>query len=552
MTMDAASASPLRNRIWPFVAIVMLQVLLASGSIYVLSAVRAFVAGESQWSKAQKDAIHRLDHYIVTGDRQSYDRFREALQIPQADQEARELLETPDPDMDKVFDAVVRGGNHPEDAGALVWMLRNFQHHALLEEPLNHWRVGDRYLHDLAVLAEEVRDRHENGNEPDAPSVQRWQRALQDIDAGASPAASDFSEAMGRSSRRIVAWLLWLNGTTALVLVALALWQRRRVRLHRRRSADALAEERARGDATLAAVADPLLRVDAQGRIEAANPAAERLLGRTAPALQGQAVEALLAFAPEAGVPDAEPVTRQWLARLLHGAPFPGADRIHHLYPPAGPPLPVRLGGGPLLRDGVSTGAVLTLHDSRREEQASQQLDWHATHDALTGLLHRQAFIAEMAAVLEQHRAANAAGGLLHLHLDALKAVNEAHGHMAGDELLASAARVLQAEPNTQALPARLGGAEFAVLLPGSRTAVQEAAERLGTALRNMEVPWHTDRLRTTASIGMAYLTADVVTVEEALEAARQACSAVRRQGGDGVGPLITTGKPHSPGPRPA
>lgn len=44
------------QRIWPLVLVVVVLVVMASGSLYLVSAVRAFVAGESLWSKAQKDA----------------------------------------------------------------------------------------------------------------------------------------------------------------------------------------------------------------------------------------------------------------------------------------------------------------------------------------------------------------------------------------------------------------------------------------------------------------------------------------------------------------
>jgi len=44
--------------VWPFIAVVLFQALLGCGSLYVLSAVRGYVGGESLWSKGQKDAIY--------------------------------------------------------------------------------------------------------------------------------------------------------------------------------------------------------------------------------------------------------------------------------------------------------------------------------------------------------------------------------------------------------------------------------------------------------------------------------------------------------------
>ncbi|CAM3449111.1 sensor domain-containing diguanylate cyclase [Paracidovorax anthurii] len=533
--MKSTPPPPPPGRIWPFVAIVVLQVLLASGSIYLLSAVRAFVAGESQWSKAQKDAIWQLDRYIVSGDRHGYDRFKEAMQTPQADEEARVLLESADPDMDRVFNAVVRGGNHPADAGALMWIWRTFQHHALLSEPLRHWKIGDSYLRQLSQLAEEVRERHESGIPPDAPTVLRWQRALQDIDAGASPAASDFSEAMGESSRRIVASLFWLNGVGAILLMALAVLYTRRMNLQRRHAASTLAQERTQAEATLAAIEEPILQVDAQGKVEAVNTAAERLLGQDGAALRGRALSDLLVFEEAKDAPH-EPtrIADQWLARALQGVPSVALDRIHPLRLPGGQRLPVRLRGGPLIHEGGPAGAVLMLHEAGGEQRCHEQLAWHSTHDGLTGLADRQTFIRQIAATLEQPRSAESAGALLQLHLDLLGAINDAHGYAAGDALLRAMARGLEACLGGQGTLARLGGATFGALIPHcSRQAAQDAAERLLGHARALELPWPPGPLATPLSIGLVALTADLATLEEALRAAHQACGEARQQGGD-------------------
>ncbi|HYQ52537.1 MAG TPA: PAS domain S-box protein, partial [Pseudomonas sp.] len=71
--------------IWPFIAVVVFQVLLGSLSLYALSAVRAYVAGESLWSKAQKDAIYYLNLYADSGDESAYQRYRQVISVPQGD-----------------------------------------------------------------------------------------------------------------------------------------------------------------------------------------------------------------------------------------------------------------------------------------------------------------------------------------------------------------------------------------------------------------------------------------------------------------------------------
>jgi hypothetical protein len=58
--------------VWPFIAVVLFQALLGGVSLYVLSAVRGYVAGESLWSKGQKDAIYYLNLYADSRDESDF------------------------------------------------------------------------------------------------------------------------------------------------------------------------------------------------------------------------------------------------------------------------------------------------------------------------------------------------------------------------------------------------------------------------------------------------------------------------------------------------
>src|SRR5690242_4247809 len=87
--------------IWPFVAVVVVQAIVASVSIQTLSAIRAYVAGESVWSKAQKDAIYLLDRYVETRNDLYYLQFENAIAIPLGDRAARLALDSPTADFEE-------------------------------------------------------------------------------------------------------------------------------------------------------------------------------------------------------------------------------------------------------------------------------------------------------------------------------------------------------------------------------------------------------------------------------------------------------------------
>ena len=74
---------------WPFLAIVVLLVLLASESLKIVSASRAYVGGESLWSKAQKEAVYSLFRYAQSHSESDYRDYLESIAVPMGDRRAR-------------------------------------------------------------------------------------------------------------------------------------------------------------------------------------------------------------------------------------------------------------------------------------------------------------------------------------------------------------------------------------------------------------------------------------------------------------------------------
>ena len=117
--------------------------------------------------------------------------------------------------------------------------------------------------------------------------------------------------------------------------------------------------------------------------------------------------------------------------------------------------------------DFLTNKAGLLKSLSLIEEQKLHMLANGATHDGLTGLMDKKAFLNRLQEELSrQHRY----GGLLSLVLldiDHFKRLNDTHGHADGDAVLVQVADILREQTRTTDLPARYGGEEFAVLLIG-------------------------------------------------------------------------------------
>jgi diguanylate cyclase (GGDEF)-like protein len=100
-----------------------------------------------------------------------------------------------------------------------------------------------------------------------------------------------------------------------------------------------------------------------------------------------------------------------------------------------------------------------------------------ARRDGLTGILNRQHFMDEAKAVLDHCSRSGREACMILVDFDNFKAVNDTHGHVAGDVVLQSAVGVLQVHMRGNDIFGRLGGEEFGILLPdcGLDTALQRA-----------------------------------------------------------------------------
>ncbi|HMG85832.1 MAG TPA: diguanylate cyclase [Terracidiphilus sp.] len=221
--------------ILPFVAILLALVLLSDFSIDILSAARAYVGGESLWSKGQKDAVIHLMRYANGHDEEEFSAYERAIAVPLGDREARLALTRAHADYAKAAAGLLAGGNHPDDIPAMIRLVRYFGRLPAIDRAVGIWARGDNEVETLNKVAEQLHAAVRDGKSG-AGDVALLLQRIQETDARVTPLEEDFSFTLGEISRQLREILIPGIATVAAFLlfpgVAIALGDVRRERRH--------------------------------------------------------------------------------------------------------------------------------------------------------------------------------------------------------------------------------------------------------------------------------------------------------------------------------
>lgn len=173
-----------------------------------------------------------------------------------------------------------------------------------------------------------------------------------------------------------------------------------------------------------------------------------------------------------------------------------------------------------------------TLSDLARIVMSELELRLLAMTDGLTGALSRRAFRDELSRAVSLALRHKCDLSCIMLDLDHFKAVNDQHGHPVGDLVLSAAAAVCREELRKSDAFGRVGGEEFAILLPHTDPAsAMKVAEKLRTAIASVRVPTSFRPIGVTASFGVAALTGSVDDPDALLQHADEALYAAKNGG---------------------
>lgn len=173
-----------------------------------LSSMRAYVGGESLWSKAQKDAVTHLRQFARGGDLAEFKRFREALSVPLGDRAARIELQKPHPDYAAAYAGFRAGRNHPDDIPGMVRLFDLRGIFRYMDRAIRVWTEGDALIDQLDDTADQLLD-EVTANRLDPTGRGALLTQIDRIDFALTRLEVEFSEALGAASRTTAAVLEW-------------------------------------------------------------------------------------------------------------------------------------------------------------------------------------------------------------------------------------------------------------------------------------------------------------------------------------------------------
>jgi diguanylate cyclase (GGDEF)-like protein len=190
-----------------------------------------------------------------------------------------------------------------------------------------------------------------------------------------------------------------------------------------------------------------------------------------------------------------------------------GIEREGHLC------LPMIVGGTVVGVLGVARGSELLTESRRRVLAASSallaiavknvqlfdEIRLNSLHDGLTRCFNRTHGLDVLENELHRARRSNTTVTIILFDIDHFKAVNDRYGHLCGDAVLVAVGRRIREALRSSDIKCRYGGEEFLVILPDTSIGgAKRVAETLRLEVSEVQVQWHTDAIRVTASFGVA------------------------------------------------
>ncbi len=209
-------------------------------------------------------------------------------------------------------------------------------------------------------------------------------------------------------------------------------------------------------------------------------------------------------------------------------------------------PIDIRLANGEVVRSRCKAladgGRMVTYGNVSDLVHSAEEMAELAMTDALTGIFNRRHFMARLDGEWKRFRRYGRALSLLMLDIDYFKSINDRYGHDVGDQVIVAIARLCGAQTRDSDMAARIGGEEFAILLPETDLDdARVAAERLRAAVAERPIASNAGPITVTVSIG-ATLAEQAADPADFMKRADEGLYAAKHGGRNCVAALLEDG----------
>lgn len=191
-------------------------------TIKILSGSRAYVNGESHYSKGQKDAVRHLITYLYTEEAEQWDLYKIELSVPQGDGASRIALINGESD-EVVKEGFRAGRNHEKDLDDLIWVFKNFKSIPFIHKAIGEWEQGDALINQIDSIGFQIHKEILNGSLT-AASRSNYLSRLSIVSDKLTINERDFSNTLGEGTREIRDYLIIANIVFVLIIFGSVSW----------------------------------------------------------------------------------------------------------------------------------------------------------------------------------------------------------------------------------------------------------------------------------------------------------------------------------------
>jgi len=187
-------------------------------SIKILSVNRAYINGESHYSKGQKEAVRYLTAYLYTQDENLWKSFQTELKVPQGDAAARVALTT-NGDNEVIKKGLRAGRNNEKDLDGIIWLFKNFHFIPFFKKAVGEWKKGDYLIEQLNTLGNEIHLKVQSSG-LDSQARDKMLLRIGHLSNLLTKTERNYSETLSDGTRKIENYIIYTNVFFILIIIS--------------------------------------------------------------------------------------------------------------------------------------------------------------------------------------------------------------------------------------------------------------------------------------------------------------------------------------------